>query len=318
VGESTARGWVALPSSRAPRWYLSVTLSGEAGSQLPIYRPLSRKAFLGWRLTRTGARAGVFRVLPRTRIPDEVQEALEQLRTRGEVAALARTSHPHRWIAQIFSTDGPHSVAKITLDEAGAALLDAEHENLRYFGRLLEPPLRAPKVVHYEYGALVLEGVVSRRLMTPTIMPVPVASSLGSFFGALNRGHSPPATGLAHADFAPWNLLRDRNEWILIDWESVSRDQGPFLDLIHYQVQSYVHFGRPSLRSMLEGFAGVGSLSDSIRAYAERAGHPPSAARSHLREYVISRPLLIRRPHGRGSVKAAQRRVDRLIESVSR
>jgi Phosphotransferase enzyme family len=307
---------VAFPPSHAHRWYLSSKLGTGAGNSLPVYRPVSLKALLGWQLAHTGVQAGIYRVFPRTTIPDEVQEALATLRIQGEIAALARTNHEQRWIALILSSSGPHSVAKIALDQRDAALLDMEHEKLRHFGRFLSPPIREPRVIHYEHGALVLEAVMSRPHLTSSVLPPQVAGSLGGFFSALNEAHSPPATGLVHGDFAPWNLLRHEDEWVLIDWESVATEQSPFLDLIHYHVQSYIHLGRPSLRSLIAGFSGTGRLSDSIRAYAEKAGHPPSAAKRYLHEYVRSTPLLIHPQNGRKGRPGARRRANRFLERV--
>ena len=256
-------------------------------------------------------------MFPRTPIPDDVQDALENLRIRGEVAALARANHEHRWIALILAPGRPRSVAKIALDEPGAAQLDSEHEKLRRFGRLLVPPLRRPRVIHHEHGALVLEDVISHPQRAPSILPRPIASSLGSFFSALNKGRS-RTTGVAHGDFAPWNVLIHEGRWILIDWESAATGQSPFLDLIHYHVQSYIHFGRPSLRSLIAGFSGTGPLSDSICAYTEGAGHPPSAATQYLREYVMSTPRLIQPAQGGAHRASARRRAERLAERVRR
>jgi hypothetical protein len=257
-------------------------------------------------------------MLPRTRIPDELQSALGALKIPGKIAAVARTNHSQRWIVLILAPTGRHSVVKIALDEWGAALLDAEHEKLRQFGGLLPSPLLTPRVVHYEPGALVLEAVTSRPRLSPSVLPERVASALGGFFSGLRETRSLPATGLAHGDCAPWNLLRQENNWVLIDWESAATDQLPFQDLIHYHVSSYVELGRPSLSSIMAGFVGRGPISNAIQAYAENAGHPPSAAEGYFHLYAESGRLLAQPEGGHECRPTALRRAERLVERVSR
>jgi hypothetical protein len=314
---AASRRWVALPTTSSPRWYLPSTGGSVARKSLSVYRPVSLKALVGWRIARTGAQAGIFRMLPRTPIPEELQSALGSLRGLGEIAALARTNHSQRWIALILAPKGRYSIAKIALDEGGAARLDTEHENLMQFGGLLPEPLRAPRVVHYRYGALVMEAVTSRPRLSPSVLPERVASALGGFFSATRRTRSLPPTGLAHGDCAPWNLLRHENSWVLIDWESAATAQLPFLDLIHYHVSSYVELGRPSLSSLRAGFVGRGPISKVIQAYAANAGHPPSAAEGYFHLYVESGRLLALPEGGHECRPTARRRAERLVERVS-
>jgi aminoglycoside phosphotransferase (APT) family kinase protein len=78
--------------------------------------------------------------------------------------------------------------------------------------------------------------------------------------------------GATHGDFAPWNLLRTDRGWLLIDWESASRDSPAFYDVFHHLVQSNVLLGRPSRRALLDGVTGHGAIGLLLRTYARAAG----------------------------------------------
>lgn len=47
-----------------------------------------------------------------------------------------------------------------------------------------------------------------------------------------------------HSDFTPWNMFEENGELFVFDWEYAGRSYMPFLDLIHYMIQSSVFEGK--------------------------------------------------------------------------
>jgi aminoglycoside phosphotransferase (APT) family kinase protein len=60
--------------------------------------------------------------------------------------------------------------------------------------------------------------------------------------------------GVAHGDFAPWNLLETASGcWGVIDWENCRQSADPYFDLFHYLVQSSSELRRPRKQAILDG-----------------------------------------------------------------
>jgi aminoglycoside phosphotransferase (APT) family kinase protein len=108
-------------------------------------------------------------------------------------------------------------------------------------------------------------------------LPLDVAEALGAFAGGMPT--------LSHGDVAPWNLLRTRAGWRLVDWEHAGEGI-PFQDLFHFLFRAHVNLGRPRYRSLLAGLEGKGAVGRAVDAYARGAGHPPSEAPSYLAAYL--------------------------------
>lgn len=88
--------------------------------------------------------------------------------------------------------------------------------------------------------------------------------------------------GLAHGDFAPWNIKvspRDGN-WIVLDWERGELTGVPGWDWFHYEIQTAILVDKCSLSALHRRIDGLLS-SASFRSYAMQA---------HIQE--ISRPLV--------------------------
>ena len=97
---------------------------------------------------------------------------------------------------------------------------------LETYARFLSRPLRAPRVLERVPGLLLLEGVQWSARLRPWVLPIDVASGLGRAFAASTDGAD---LGVAHGDFAPWNLLKAPDGWVLVDWEDSCADAPPFL-----------------------------------------------------------------------------------------
>ena len=278
-------GWAGVPSSSSPRWLLPRGPRRSAFSALSVYQPVTVRARLGWKTGRALATVGFFRVLPRANGPPEaVRDVVAPHVPRGGTLSVMRTNHVRRYVVMILGPTGePCAVAKVALDEAGEAALEAETIGIDAYARYLSPPLRTPRVVDRTPGLLLLEAVRWSPRLRPWILPSEVAFGLGRAFAASSDGGN---RGVAHGDFAPWNLLRDAEGWVVIDWEKSGADAPPFYDVFHYLVQGATLLHRPSL-STLEGVApGASWMRDALRAYAEGSGRPASTWRRYLGDYL--------------------------------
>ena len=85
-----------------------------------------------------------------------------------------------------------------------------------------------------EPGLLVLRKEEWRPRFRPWRLDATVARGLGRFFAAGSRDGG--ATGPAHGDFAPWNLLRTERGWVLIDWEYAFDAAPPAYDLFNFLI----------------------------------------------------------------------------------
>jgi hypothetical protein len=203
-----------------------------------------------------------------------------------------RANHRARFVALILDESGAaRAIAKLAFEEAGREALDNEADALRTTGSLLPPPLRAPQVLSYEDGLLLLEAVSWRPRFRPWQLSPEVARALGRFYAA---GRSETGGGPAHGDFAPWNLLEVEQGWVAVDWEASRVDAPPFFDLFHYLVQSCALLGRPSQSAIVRGLTGAeGMVASLVRAYEEGAGLQGVDPRGHFLTYLLdSRSML--------------------------
>lgn len=283
-------GWASIPSGRAPRWTLPRAGSGIAGNSLLIYQPVTPRGLVAWRGARALARAGVFRLWPRGQAPPgPVRAALAPYLEKGDSVAVATTHYAGRYVVLILDRSGePRAVAKLATDSAGAAPLEREANALERFGSLLEPPLSAPRVLARAEGLLLLEAIAWRPRARAWRLSEDVARAVGAFYAAGRSGTGGPAGegGLAHGDFAPWNLFRTSSGWMLADWEEAHEGAPPFEDVFHYLVQGHALLGRPRAGELADGLAGRGWVGRVLSAYAQGAGVAVGDAREHLGPYL--------------------------------
>lgn len=280
-------GWMTLPGRRV-RWWLPRGPRSVAGASVSVYQPVTAQARVGWSAARIVAAAGGFRLLPRGPAPPAaVRRALAPHVPPRGTFAVGRANHPGRFLALLFDERATcRGVAKLSVDVGGAHALEAEERSLRRYGEALSGSLIAPRVLHTRPGLLIVEPIEWIPRRTPWVLEEPVARSLGQFFLTERRREDLGWVGPAHGDCAPWNLLRTPTGWVLVDWESAG-DAAAFHDVCHYVVQSHALLGRPSGSEVVAGFVGgEGWIGRAIRAYADAAEVPPSAASDGLVRYL--------------------------------
>ena len=267
-------GWADLPPWTGNRWSVPRGPARIAPSSLLIYQPMSPSRRAAWELARVVAGVGGFRLLPRRDpAPRAVREQIAPFLPRRGSFAVARTNHPGRFLAMILDAQGqPHVVVKVATDDTGRQAIDREASQIVQLGRLLSSPLRPPTIVDHREGVLALRAERWRARWRPWHLDPQLAGALGAFFASMRR-EDPDGipVGATHGDFAPWNLLRTDRGWVLIDWESASRESPAFYDVFHHLVQSNVFLGRPSRRALLDGVKGHGAIGLILRTYARAA-----------------------------------------------
>lgn len=278
--------WVALPWARSPRWFLPREPAENARASLFVYHPVTLRSRAGWEIGRALAGRDTFRLRRGSPlVPREVWQAAGHMIPEGGGLSVARANHPGRFLSLVFARGGePVAFVKIARDTMGCRALEAEHRALEEFGPLVPTPLFVPPVISHSSGVLVLEPVRWRPRILPWRLSEDVAFSLGVFF----RRTTPDggATGAAHGDFAPWNLLETETGWALVDWENCRRADLPYFDLFHFLVQSNSELRRPTKHAILEGLRLRGWVGRVVGAYAEGAQVDVRQADGFLREYI--------------------------------
>ena len=253
---------------------------------MSVYHPVTFRSRAGWEAARFLAARGTFGMRRGSPLlPREVWDAAEPLVPEGGGLAVSRGNHPGRFFSLIFD-DAGRSVAfvKVSRDTMGARALRAEREAVERFAGYLPPPMLAPKVLRHSEGVLVFEAVEWRARAFPWRLPEDVAFAIGVFTRTASK--SADGSGVAHGDFAPWNLLLTEAGWGVVDWEGLRTNAPPFFDIFHYLVQSTSELRRPFVRTIVEGLRGRGWIGDAIGAYAAGAEVDPSESGRYLREYL--------------------------------
>lgn len=265
--------WTGGPSLRSPRFWTPRAPRPAAHGGLCIYHPVTPKGRLAWSAARAAARLGLFRLLPSVRPPPILASLREHLGDASSVA-IARSTQPGRYTAIGLGTDGRGiGVVKLALDRPGRAALADEAVALRSLRSEVGPRVAGPELRANGDGVLVLEPIAWLPRRRPWVLPPEVAAALGAFFA---RGAA-EGIGPVHGDCAPWNLLRTRGGWVLIDWERAGEGP-PFRDLVHHVVQSHAYLGRPRTQAIVAGLRGRGRLGRAIAAYAREAGQEGGGA----------------------------------------
>jgi glycosyltransferase involved in cell wall biosynthesis len=279
--------WIGLPGVRSPRWIVPKAPRPVARGGLYVYHPVTYKGRAGWEIGKLLAGLGVFKLLPTSLPPRDLWVTLFAYLPDHGSLAVAKTNHPGRYVALGVSAQGNLAfAAKLAKDEAGRASLRREREHLETYGRLISAPIKAPRLVAYEDGVLVLEAVAWKPRIAPWHLSEDVAHALGRFFRSTRRSES-QTIGAAHGDFAPWNLLlANDGQWTLLDWENASSDSSPFFDLFHFLVQSNHELRFPPRGAIVNGLVGRGWIGRAIRAYADGAEVPPEHAGKYFRSYL--------------------------------
>jgi hypothetical protein len=267
-------GWSTLPGGSNPGLLVPRGPRRAARAALRIRSPRSLRQSLSWRAAWLLASLGAFRLLPRGGPPPApVRQALAaHLPPRSTLAVLAENDQDAFVVLIVDERGRCHGVARIATGAAAAEALDREAHAIAGLGKLLRPPLSAPVVLAHEPGLLLLRTAPWRPRLRVASLPVEVAAGLGRFF----RAGREQTTGPAHGSCAPWNLLRTRAGWVLVDWRHAAVSMPPFHDVVHFLLQSMARSRKPAARREL--FDAVGSrrspAGQAIRAYAAAAGIP--------------------------------------------
>jgi hypothetical protein len=291
-----SRGAADLPARTAPepRWWLPPRSRRVLRDGLLLYHPVTTKGLAVRQAAWLLAGAGLGRLLPPSEEPpaelagaieSRVRHALEQARLEppSELVFAAAGSNPRgKFVAVCFDSDGrPAAIAKIALHEEARTSLVREAASLARLRRYLPVPLEAPATLAQGDGVVLFAVERWRPRWRPLRMPTEVARALGEFFS-----HGDSSLGPAHGDAVPWNLLRTRTGWLLVDWENATEAAPPFHDVFHYLVHSFATLGRPRGEEILDGLAGKGWIGAVVRAYAEGAGIPAASAAPLLARYL--------------------------------
>ena len=307
--------WVALPRPSRARWLVPRKPRRATRNGLRVYTPVTPRAISGWLLASVAARAGAASLLPSAPRPQAMLDEVRDVLPRGGTVAVGHSTHAGRFMVTLLDARGDAvAVAKLASDERGQAALTQEHEALEQVRGFLPPGLHAPALLDARKGRLLYEAVKWQPRLRPWRLPEEVAERLGQLYRAKAPAGAAPATGIAHGDCAPWNLLRGQERWYLIDWSDARVDAPPFTDLWHYIVQAHALLGRPSKNEILEGFVERGWVGAAIAAYAHGAGLRRQDAYTHLLPYLL-RPDVSGQP-GRADDRRGRLARQRLLAAL--
>jgi hypothetical protein len=307
-------GWTSIPRRRSPRWILPRGPRKVAAEALRIYQPVTIRGLVGWTAARAFARVGGFRLLPRSYgPPSEVISALARLDRSSELSvAVMKTQVMGGWTAMLVDRNGRSRLigSVATSDEARQRLKKKHAATCLVYS--MPPPLSTPWIVVHSPSLLLFEPVAWRLRWRPWRISPEVAAPMGAYHAASSgNGRRSPS----HNDFAPWNVLRSRDGWVVLDWEDPDwRVEEPFHDLFHYLVQSHALLGRPSRRALLAGLKGRGWVGAAIEAYRSAARRQVEDVRTSFVSYLQSSiPRVdLSVPEGAKAVRAREKLLRRL------
>jgi hypothetical protein len=284
-------GWLALPPFGDARFLLPRGPAAAASRGLHIYQPMTVKGRFAWETARLVARAGGFRLSLRGQAPpSNVREILSRHIPRGGTVALQRSNHKDRWVALVVDARGQaHKLVKLSTSNAGSAALERESESIERFAGRLVPPLVAPRLLDATSNELVFEPID----WSPRRRPWHLPSEVSYAAGCLAATERDDKDTIAHGDFAPWNLLRTREGWVLIDWESAGGGYPLMFDLFHYVVQAHILLGRPT-RGEIERALDHrrGNLAHAMSRFLSGAGSDWDSLHAGFRDYLyVSRDM---------------------------
>jgi len=317
VDARSGPGWTSLPRRRSARWILPRGPRKVAAEALRIYQPVTIRGLVGWTAARAFARVGGFRLLRRSEgPPSEVMSALAPIDPSGDLSvALVKTQVTGGWTAMLVDRDGrARLIGSVATSDEARQRLEKKHA-ATCLVHSMPPPLSTPWIVVHNPSVLLFEPVAWRLRWRPWRISPEVAASMGAYHAAISgNSHRSPS----HNDFAPWNVLRSRDGWIVLDWEDPDwRVEAPFQELFHYLVQSHALLGRPTLRALLAGLEGRGWVGAAIEAYRREARRPVEDVRTNFVSYLRSSIPRVDRsvPEGAKEVRVRVRLL-RLLQPV--
>lgn len=291
--------WAAIPPGRRTRWLIPRS-PRVARSGLAVFQPMTMGARVGWEFARLLAGTGAFYLLP-TRGESELADMVRPLVRAENSLAISLTRDGRRGVVLVLGHENRLiSAIKVALDPDGQRRLALEADWLTRANRLLEAPLSVPRVLDSSESTLVLEPVAWVPRWRPWHLPVVLARGIGRLHAALGGG--------GHGDFAPWNVMRTRQGWTLLDWEEATAESPAYADPFHYLIQAHALLGRPRKDEVLRGLEGRGWVGAALEAYAS-VGYLTDVDRREALVHYLQRSMpddLSRPDHVQG-FKARQR-----------
>ena len=281
----TGRRWAEVPILSRGTWLIPVSPRRSARSALMLFHPVTVTGRIGQRCLRATIAMGGLSILPRRDVPSVREDVMERIPPGGSLSIRAGT-RPGRSIAMIMDAQGvPIAVAKMGDDPESRAALVREAQTIERVTVLLRAPLTAPRIIAAADGLIVFDPIPWRPRRRPWELPLDLAIGIGGLQdGALQK---PMKSGLGHGDFAPWNVMRTDDGWVVIDWEDSVDAAPPFDDVVHYVVQGHALLGRPSVRELLDALRGHGKLGHTLAAYADVIDRPRTELPTAFLDYLV-------------------------------
>jgi hypothetical protein len=243
--------------------------SASSPDVLALYLPQTAKARLAKHLFRLTLSSPLAGLLPTLEVPVQRTEFTDFLCSlsggcippfavlSGNPAVLGR-----RFIFGLLDPQGKcRTIVKCAIDNAGGHLIEAEAAALKTLNGKFPaiPELRA-NLATAECRAFAMDFFAeSGRLLTREeritqakqwICPgaaVPLRSLVpwqAIAHPSLSTVGAMVHPVVFHGDFAPWNIRRSGNQWMVIDWEKASPHGPPLWDLLHYEIHEEILVNR--------------------------------------------------------------------------
>ena len=85
--------------------------------------------------------------------------------------------------------------------------------------------------------------------------------------------------GLSHGDFVPWNVFKDGNELVVVDWEWSTDRMLPMIDLAQFYFQGHLNLGWP--------LPTLGDETSRLYVYLKKLGIDPDLAPILFQAYLV-------------------------------
>lgn len=278
-GERTSwdRGWRAVPL--VPE-RVDLRMRGRGRPAMVarrVYRPHRRVHRLAYGAASVSVAAGFGREVesPGDEVGAVVDEVVAAVGVRVDAIGARRSWMSGRWVLALGSGRRVTAFVKIGApDDDGVrregemlAALSARHLHVRVPELLFSAERRGRHVV--------VTRPMGRRAVH--VVDVEAAAAVATCLTAPADGEEP----LVHGDLSPWNLWRDGDDLVLIDWEAATPRRRPMWDLAWYVVTAGALGGAwPASRAvdLLASPDGVGA------AHLAAVGSDPGSAARSVRE----------------------------------
>ncbi len=257
---------------------LAVPLSSPSSPEaLALYLPQTTKARLAkllFQLTLSSPLAGLLPALEVSLGRTEFADFLRSL-SGGRIPQFAVLSgnpaEPGRRF--IFGLLDPErkcrTIVKCATDDVGGRLIEAEAAALQTLkGKFPAIPELRAKLATTACRAFAMDFIAEPSRLLTRVERIALAKQWIWPGAAVPLGSLAPWEAIAHprldtdgamvrsvvfhGDFAPWNIRRSGNQWMVIDWEKASPHGPPLWDLLHYEVHEEILVNRSTTEKVRE------------------------------------------------------------------